>query len=81
MNLMQFDQNPDSFLIGQNFHKLYMKNMLEETQENVRVVRDNCIARQQKVLYNQCKVKSAWYCVDKQIDRAAYQARIQSQNI
>lgn len=29
MNLMQFDQNPDS-LIGQNFHKVYIKKKMLE---------------------------------------------------
>lgn len=29
MNLMQLDQNPDS-LIGQNFHKVYIKKYMLE---------------------------------------------------
>lgn len=30
MNLIQFDYNPDRFLIGQNFYKVYVKKYMLE---------------------------------------------------
>lgn len=73
MNLMQFDQNPDS-LSGPNFQRVYIKKYMVEkkNKENVRrvrTVRENCLTRQQEIFTTNVKSNQGGIVQNRQIDQ------------
>lgn len=79
MNLMQFDQNPDS-LSGPNFQRVYIKKYMVEKKKQGKCKKSKNSERElpyqtARDLYNQCKIKSGWYCIE-QTNRSAYRFRI-----